>query len=259
MNSKPQVDTIAELDLDAIKMKLMHKESGEGWSAAQADAAEFEYRRFLTLMKLFPHEQVSPLFEVDIFWHYHILDTMKYAADCDHIFGYFLHHFPYSGLLGAEDEAHRSRTGDRMQELYEATFGEDYIRAEHAVLAWLPVAPQIVFRSSTPGDRATLHSGKAKTAWSYPTINTAKSQEGNTRTASGLLTINTAKSQGHTAKTSWSYPTINLTTSHEDTSRTASRFATINAANRQGHTAKIAWSYPAIKTGKSQGHMARTA
>lgn len=27
-------------------------------------------------------------------WHAHILFTQKYAADCDRIFGSFLHHFP---------------------------------------------------------------------------------------------------------------------------------------------------------------------
>ena len=65
---------------------------------------ELEYRRFLTLMKKYPHEQTSPLVDVDMFWHYHILDTMKYAADCEAVFGYFLHHFPYVGMRGEEDE-----------------------------------------------------------------------------------------------------------------------------------------------------------
>ena len=133
MNSNAELNMIAALDLDPIKVKLMHKESGEGWSRTQVDAVEFEYRRFLCLMKLFPHEQVAPRFDVDIFWHYHILDTMKYAADCEQIFGYFLHHFPYSGLRGEDDEAAHQRIGARMQELYEATFGEAYIRQEKAM------------------------------------------------------------------------------------------------------------------------------
>jgi hypothetical protein len=130
MNQLAKFNTIAALDLDPIKVKLMHKESGEGWSLEQATAVEFEYRRFLCLMKLFPHEPVAPLFDVDIFWHYHILDTMKYAADCEQIFGYFLHHFPYAGLRGEDDEAAHLRVGARMQELYEATFGESYIRQD---------------------------------------------------------------------------------------------------------------------------------
>lgn len=132
MNSEQQFAPIAALDLDPIKVKLMHKESGEGWSLAHADEIEFEYRRFLYLVKKFPNEQAAPLFDVDVFWHYHILDTMKYAADCETVFGYFLHHFPYLGLRGEEDlEAHH-RVGERMRELYEHTFGEQYIRQEEA-------------------------------------------------------------------------------------------------------------------------------
>jgi hypothetical protein len=116
---------IAALDLDPIKVKLMHAQSGEGWSREKADAVEFEYRRFLYLMKKYPHEQSAPLFDVDIFWHYHILDTMKYMQDCDEVFGHYLHHFPYVGLRGEEDEALHERAGDRMKELYEENFGKD--------------------------------------------------------------------------------------------------------------------------------------
>ncbi len=119
---------IAELDLEPIKVKLMHKESGEGWSLERANAIEFEYRRFLILMKKYPDEQTAPLVDVDTFWHYHILDTLKYAADCETMFGYFLHHFPYIGLRGEADEEAHHRVGQRMKELYEETFGEDYIR-----------------------------------------------------------------------------------------------------------------------------------
>ena len=128
MISSEHFKPIADLDLDPIKVKLMHEESGEGWSLEKANAVEFEYRRFLYLMKTFPNEQTAPLMDVDTFWHYHILDTMKYAVDCEQVFGYFLHHFPYIGLRGEDDvEAHR-RVGDRMKELYEETFGEPYLR-----------------------------------------------------------------------------------------------------------------------------------
>nr|WP_315258796.1 glycine-rich domain-containing protein-like [uncultured Duganella sp.] len=123
------LQAIAALDLEPIKVKLMHQESGEGWTLARANAVEFEYRRFLYLMKKYPNEQTAPLVDVDTFWHYHILDTMKYAVDCDAVFGHFLHHFPYIGLRGEDDEAAHRRVGLRMQELYEDTFGEDYVRA----------------------------------------------------------------------------------------------------------------------------------
>jgi hypothetical protein len=125
MITDKNTDTIAALDLDPIKFKLMHE---EGWSLQEANAVEVEYRRFLYLMKMFPNEDTAPLVDVDTFWHYHILDTVKYAADCDHIFGYFLHHFPYVGMRGKEDEEALERMGERMRTLYEETFGESYVR-----------------------------------------------------------------------------------------------------------------------------------
>ena len=114
MISAESFQAIADLDLEPIKVKLMHEESGEGWSLQKANAVEFEYRRFLYLMKTFPQEQTAPLMDVDTFWHYHILDTMKYAVDCQAVFGYFLHHFPYIGLRGEDDEAAHQRVGQRL-------------------------------------------------------------------------------------------------------------------------------------------------
>jgi hypothetical protein len=131
MNANKKVKT-SEINLDSIKLKLMHRESGEGWSQERADAVEREYRRFLYLMKKFPGEETSPTVDVDTFWHYHILDTMKYAEDCELVFGYFLHHYPYVGLRGSDDAAVRQRAGERMRELYEQTFGASEARDQES-------------------------------------------------------------------------------------------------------------------------------
>jgi hypothetical protein len=126
MNNNDLFKAVMQLDLEPIKMKLMHVESGEGWSLEKANAVEKEYRRFLCLMKMYPDEDTAPLVDVDTFWHYHILDTMKYAKDCEQAFGYFLHHYPYVGMRGEDDEQFRLDSGNRMRELYEATFGDAY-------------------------------------------------------------------------------------------------------------------------------------
>ncbi|WP_426110685.1 glycine-rich domain-containing protein [Massilia sp. PWRC2] len=123
MDSTTAMRTCAELDLTPIKLKLMHRESGEGWTLEHADAVEVEYRRFLCLLQMYPHEDFAPLLDVDIFWHYHILDTRKYAADCQQVFGRFIHHHPYVGL-GADDGADHQAFGTCMHALYQATFGE---------------------------------------------------------------------------------------------------------------------------------------
>jgi hypothetical protein len=131
MNSYDECKAIVELDLDPIKVKLMHKESGEGWTAPQASAVESEYRRFLYLIKMFPDEDIAPRADVDIFWHYHILDTRKYAQDCDALFGHFLHHFPYLGL--DEDDHHSANdAAARTSALYRAAFGDGRAQAQRA-------------------------------------------------------------------------------------------------------------------------------
>jgi len=126
MNLNDLFNTVMALDLTPIKVKLMHVESGEGWSLDKTTAVEKEYRRFLCLMKTFPNEATAPLVDVDTFWHYHILDTMKYATDCEQAFGYFLHHYPYVGLRGEDDEQFRLDSAERMRVLYEATFSDAY-------------------------------------------------------------------------------------------------------------------------------------
>ncbi|WP_419183608.1 glycine-rich domain-containing protein [Scytonema hofmannii] len=52
------------------------------------------YKMFLHLIYLYPNSTIVPTCEIDIVWHYHILDTRKYAWDCEWLFGYFVHHNP---------------------------------------------------------------------------------------------------------------------------------------------------------------------
>jgi hypothetical protein len=166
---------VMALDLAPIKHKLMHVESGEGWSLEKASAVEEEYRRFLCLMKMFPEEDTAPLVDVDTFWHYHILDTMKYAADCEQAFGYFLHHYPYVGLRGGDDEQFRLDSGERMRVLYEATFGDAYPGAARTDQGSAFCAgPAVGKREAGVGDTAFCAGPAAKTAFcAGPAVKTA--------------------------------------------------------------------------------------
>ena len=122
MSTHTEYAPFKALDLNPIKMKLMHEASGEGWTEARANAVETDYRRFLFLMKKYPDAGASPTVDVDTFWHYHILDTMKYARDCEAAFGFFLHHYPYVGIAAGTESEH-VQAGERMRALYEAEFG----------------------------------------------------------------------------------------------------------------------------------------
>jgi hypothetical protein len=123
---------IASLELEPIKRKLMRGKPAAAWTRERVDAAEKEYRRFLLLMKMYPNEPAAPSADVDRFWHHHIIDTEKYALDCQAVFGYFLHRYPYLGLTGEEGAAQRIRAGARMRELYREVFGTQHDAADTA-------------------------------------------------------------------------------------------------------------------------------
>jgi hypothetical protein len=116
---------IWSLDLDPIVFKLMDEEDGEGWKLEQALSAVEEYRRFLFLT-VTSRETIVPTKFVDAVWHTHILDTMKYMDDCQQLFGFYLHHFPYFGMRGEEDNANLQQAFRGAAEIYEAAFGQPY-------------------------------------------------------------------------------------------------------------------------------------
>src|SRR5258708_10088564 len=118
------IAAIQALDLDPIKVKLMDPEEGQGWSREYVDQMAIEYKRFLTLTVRYPEETIAPSKDIDKFWHGPILDTMKYAEDCQNVFGYFLHHFPYFGMRGEQDAANLAEAGRTTNRLYEQEFGE---------------------------------------------------------------------------------------------------------------------------------------
>lgn len=111
---------IDELDLEPIKFRLV---VDKGWDLDEADTTEVLYKRFLLLCKLYPQSSFVPTNQIDIFWHEHILDTQKYDVDCQQIFGYFLHHFPYLGLRGEEDIINVERGFSETETLYKEVFG----------------------------------------------------------------------------------------------------------------------------------------
>src|SRR6266581_9018473 len=116
------IAAIEALDLDPIKLKLMDPEEGQGWSREYANRMELAYKRFLILLTTHPEETLAPSKDVDKFWHGHILDTLKYAEDCEEVFGYFLHHFPYFGMRGAEDAANLAKAAETTRRLYRQEF-----------------------------------------------------------------------------------------------------------------------------------------
>jgi hypothetical protein len=115
---------IDALDLEPIAFKLMHPEPGESvMTLAEADQIIAAYRGFLKLCVWYPEARIVPSKAIDEVWHTHILDTAKYGEDCEAVIGRLLHHYPYFGLGGPEDEAAWQDAYAHTRELFRHHFG----------------------------------------------------------------------------------------------------------------------------------------
>lgn len=125
---------IEKLDLSRIEKRVAEEQN---WDAEkvlrnlcfhksrffQASDVVREYRKFLHLLRrhgssarIVPSKDVDEVRRVNAMsgihtfwqiWHAHILFTRKYQADCERIFGYYMHHAP-------SDEGEESRTKDQQ-------------------------------------------------------------------------------------------------------------------------------------------------
>lgn len=120
--AKAYIDAI---DFSQIIDKMVMKDR---WKKCDAEKACELYKHFLYLKKKYENsdDHLPPSEEIDEFWHNHILDTKKYMVDCDHIFGRYLHHYPYLGIDDKTDMNDLRRFFEKTQELHYKEFG-DYI------------------------------------------------------------------------------------------------------------------------------------
>lgn len=121
------LDEIDTIDLSMVARKVKDAEEGEGWTPEFTGLVEKRYRRFLFMTLAYPNHSIVPTKDIDAFWHQHILDTRAYAQDCERVFGYFLHHFPYFGMRGAADARNLVSSFEGTKSLYYELFGEDYL------------------------------------------------------------------------------------------------------------------------------------
>lgn len=112
--------SLANLDFSMVRMKAQKE---EGWTREYTEQVEGDYLKFLILNYKYPDRPIVPTKSVDAFWHHHILDTRKYAADCAATFGTMLHHFPYFGLRGGDDAEKLQEAFAETARLAEKEFG----------------------------------------------------------------------------------------------------------------------------------------
>ncbi len=136
---------IAELDLEPIMFKVVKE---HGFSEQKVRTIEKWYRRFLFLTFKYTDRPIVVSEAIDTFWHQHILDTRKYADDCQTVFGGFLHHFPYFGLRGEEDQRALRVAHLATLALMQSEYGE----TPEADLAALGSAPYDIEAASSCSD-----------------------------------------------------------------------------------------------------------
>lgn len=128
------ISAIQALDLESVKLRVMDAEVGEGWTREYADSVESAYKNYLTMVVKYQEdaEDILPNKDVDEFWHTHILQTMKYADDCQNVFGTYLHHNPHIGERTPAVLEKRAALAEKTRQLYEREFGG----VQHAEVAW---------------------------------------------------------------------------------------------------------------------------
>ncbi|CAH2904092.1 MAG: hypothetical protein PCALPYG88_7177 [uncultured Paraburkholderia sp.] len=108
---------------DLAVKKLLETKNGE-WDMNRAEAAVKNYKRYMAVTKALGGVQLVPNGDIDEIWHMHILDTRAYAKDCDGLFGEYLHHFPYFGMLGEENRHQWLDVQSESASLWQKLFGE---------------------------------------------------------------------------------------------------------------------------------------
>lgn len=113
---------VSSIDFTMLKRKVVEE---RGWTPELCDEVEDLYRKFLALSARYADRKVCPTGPIDEFWHAHILDTWAYARDCEAVFGYYLHHYPYFGMRGLDDRAALENAFRASVELFIIHFGID--------------------------------------------------------------------------------------------------------------------------------------
>src|SRR5688572_19206655 len=157
LTTKPEHEVIAgiqALDLEPVKLRMMDRELGEGWTRQYADGIAVAYKNYLTMLVKYQDDAENILLseDVDEFWHTHILQTRKYMQDCQNMFGNFLHHEPHVGEVTAADLEKRTVQAEKTRQLYEREFGGareselawagQAVKTEHAAYSSAAIQPQ---------------------------------------------------------------------------------------------------------------------
>ncbi|MBD2567791.1 glycine-rich domain-containing protein [Anabaena lutea] len=117
------------LDLQPTAFLLTHPKKAIRWTQEKTVQAIAHYKMFLLLHYLYPDQNIVPTEEIDLVWEHHFADNAKYRQDCQMLFGHFLDHNPYFGILDEADEKNWLAAFAETKLLFEKHFGRDFLAA----------------------------------------------------------------------------------------------------------------------------------
>ncbi len=117
------IETTNGWNFELAVEKILEVKGGQ-WDLNRAEAAVQNYKRYMAVTKALDGVQLVPNGDIDEIWHMHILDTRAYMKDCDELFGEYMHHFPYFGMLGEENKRQWIDVQAKSESLWQEIFGE---------------------------------------------------------------------------------------------------------------------------------------
>ena len=157
---------VNKVELKEVEAKLLVRK-GTWWKFRNdIDRVEKEYRQFLYLIAANPGETIVPWSEaLDDLWHEHILDTKKYAADCDAVFGKFIHHNPHLDKGTSKHTTASKNTKTMYQKAFQKKaddkkrYGETYDAGTAGCGAYMPMVFDCHSASHDTGSHGHSDSG----------------------------------------------------------------------------------------------------
>ena len=125
------------------------------WDVARAEDAVRNYKRYMAVTKALGGVQLVPNGDIDEVWHMHILDTRAYMRDCEQLFGEYLHHYPYFGMLGEENRDQWLDAQSESAALWQTLFGHALYGVDQAAQKCPQACPCNIGQVSTGSFKAS--------------------------------------------------------------------------------------------------------
>lgn len=124
-----------------LAIQKLIESSPERWDLVSTKKAVLDYQRYMAVTKALGGIQLVPNADIDEIWHMHILDTRAYMRDCDALFGEYLHHYPYFGMLGEENKRQWLDVQAQSEQLWQRLFDEPLYRNDSVAQKCPQVCP----------------------------------------------------------------------------------------------------------------------